>query len=238
MKFVYLNHTLNRYTPLYGNSSGINIIKVRQILQGDTSNNTEVSMPLHSGTHVDASYHFDNEGKKISDYVADFWVFNHVYFIEINVEPSEIILMARLEKEFEKIPYESDFLIVKTGFEKYRNNVTTAKSNLDVYIMNNPGFAPEVGIWLRQNRKIRAIGFDFISLTSYQNRDLGRVAHRAFLSSLPDGFTKFVGDPVLIVEDMKLSEISKAPEQVIIAPLLVENADGAPVTIFAKMSST
>lgn len=225
----FLNHSVSQNTPLYGGAENIRIKKTRQISNGDTSNNSEIEMPLHAGTHIDAPYHFDDHGKKISDYPPQFWIFSYIHFIRIEVEADEIINIEILKDELEKIPQNTDFLIIKTGFEKYRS------TDREKYIKHNPGFAPDVGVWLRQNRKVRAIGFDFISLTSYQNRDLGRVAHRAFLSTLPDGHLSFDHDPILIVEDMKLSEMSKAPEQVIMAPLMVENADGAPVTILAKV---
>ena len=227
--WVFLNHKISSETPLYGDAGNIRITNVRQISKGDTSNNSEIQMPLHSGTHIDAPFHFDAIGKKVSDYSAEFWVFNNIFYIELIVEVGQIITLPLLEQKLIEIPQKTEFLIIKTNFEKNR------QIDRETYIKHNPGFSPEVGIWLRKNLAIRALGFDFISLTSYQNRQLGRISHRAFLSSVPDGQGNFPFAPVLIVEDMKLSEISKAPEQVIIAPLLVENADGVPVTIFAKV---
>jgi kynurenine formamidase len=74
------------------------------------------------------------------------------------------------------------------------------------------------------------IGFDFISLSSYAHRDLGREAHRAFLAELEiDGDNK---DPILIIEDMDLSKIKICLSKIIVSPLRFEMADGAPVTVF------
>ena len=98
------------------------------------------------------------------------------------------------------------------------------------YIFHGPGISPEIGLWLRENRRIKMLGFDFISLTSFEHRELGKHAHQSFLSMTSETFP---GEPILVIEDMKLSVIDQAPRKVIVSPLLYENADGAPVTVFA-----
>ena len=66
---------------------------------------------------------------------------------------------------------------------------------------------------------------DLISVSSYSNRSEGRKAHQAFLK--PE-----IGNPILLVEDMKLN--IKGPfSKVIVAPLLIDKADGAPCTVLA-----
>ena len=64
---------------------------------------------------------------------------------------------------------------------------------------------------------------DLISISSYSNREEGRKAHHAYLNPKS-------GKPVLLIEDMKLSSISHL-KKVIVAPLLVDKADGVPCTI-------
>lgn len=221
---ILLNHILNSNTPLYGNSGDLEIKKVRQINKGDTSNNSTLYFPAHSGTHIDAPFHFDNEGKTLSQFPADFWICKHPFLICKGTSPNEIISLR--EDTLNTIPKETDFLILKTGFENYRQ-----KEELkETYIFNGPGISPEIGFWLRQNRNLKMIGFDFISLTSYSNRTLGREAHLAFLSKSTN---KDLGPPILIIEDMKLSELKNTPLKVIIAPMFFEDADGSPVTVLA-----
>jgi kynurenine formamidase len=66
---------------------------------------------------------------------------------------------------------------------------------------------------------------DLISVSSYSNREEGRKAHHAFLN--PDE-----GEIILLIEDMKLD--TDGPfNKVIVAPLLIDNADGAPCTVLA-----
>jgi kynurenine formamidase len=114
--------------------------------------------------------------------------------------------------------------LIKTGFSRFRND------REETYIFHNPGLAPDLGQWIRTNTKIRMIGFDFISLSSYAHRGLGREAHLAFLAS--HGYEGKGIDPVLIMEDMDLSKIIESPKQILVSPLRFERADGAPITVF------
>jgi len=112
----------------------------------------------------------------------------------------------------------SDLLLIQSGFGRFRGT--------EKYSCCNPGFAPETGTWLRKGHpSLRAIGFDFISLSPYQNRDLGRESHRAFLD--PRG----VNSPILIIEDMDLSGNLSDLLWVWVVPLRIEGLDSAPCTV-------
>ena len=81
---------------------------------------------------------------------------------------------------------------------------------------------------MRRFRNHGDIGFDSISLTSYQHREIGRKAHQCFLG---DG----EGEPILIIEDMNLDPLQTKPIKVFSIPMLYEKADGAPTTIVATI---
>ena len=103
-------------------------------------------------------------------------------------------------------------LLIKTGFEKYRAE--------EIYWQNSPGLHPKLAYWLKEKSpSLKAIGIDFISISNLNNRALGRQAHIAFLSK-----------NILLIEDMKLSCVNSNLKTVIVLPLRVEGADGAPCT--------
>ena len=214
---VFLSHHLSEKTPGYGGSSGVKIRHVSRICDGASSNSQEWLMSNHIGTHVDLPAHFDNRGQRLESFSANDWIFRRPFLSKIEVEPGEII---SLRTEFETLPKDVDFLIIKTNFQKFRND--------RLYWENNPGLSPDLGKWFRNYRpNIRCIGFDFISITSYSNRPLGRIAHKAFLGI--DGETQ----PLRVVEDMKLDELDVHPSMILVSPVLVEGADGSPTTIIA-----
>ncbi len=73
---------------------------------------------------------------------------------------------------------------------------------------------------------MRAVGFDCISISSPKHRIEGREAHCEFLKR-----------GIILIEDMKLGVLKKSPDRVIVSPLLIEDADGAPATVFAINST-
>jgi kynurenine formamidase len=215
-KYIYLSYFLNSNTPLYGGDIGINIIKDRSIQDGDTSNTKRLEFHNHSGTHIDFPNHFIDDGKRSSDYKADFWIFNHPFVVKLQVGDAEIIDFT--EFTLASIPVETDFLILNTEFYKYRNE--------ERFWNTNPGIAPELAGKLKGRcPNLRVLGMDTISLTSFQHRELGRVSHRKFLGEYD----------ILLVEDMKLDQLTTIPVKINCFPLLVENIDGAPVTIIAEI---
>ena len=109
-------------------------------------------------------------------------------------------------------------MLIKTGYGSYRGT--------NRYTLTPPGLSAELADYLRTNfPKLRCVGVDLISISSYSNREEGRKAHHEFLNP-----TK--GKCILLIEDMKLDE-KVTIKKVIVAPLLIENADGAPCTVFA-----
>ena len=217
IKYRYLSYFMNAETPLYGGEKGIEVQPLNQISKGDTANTKSIQLHNHSGTHIDFPNHFIAKGKTSSDYDASFWHFQSPYLYKRTANHNEIINLT--QEDLKTIPSETDFLIIKTGFGQYRGQ--------EKYWKFNPGLSPESANALREQLpNLRVVGMDFISLTSFQNRPLGRVAHRAFLG----------GDrPLLLVEDMDLSRLDVHPKKMICTPLMIEKLDGCPVTVIAEV---
>ena len=224
---IFLSHVIDHSTPHYGGQGPFELNRVKCIEDGDSSNNTEITIPSHFGTHIDAPFHFDHDGQTLESYPADFWRCSNPYLLEYNAEKEEIIGLDKIQDMLNQIPIETDLLLVRTGIENERNPGLQSD-----YIFKGPGIEPEIGIWLRKHRKLKMIGFDFISLTSYSNRELGRNAHQAFLSNdLDDSVTS---PPILIIEDMHLCKLIHTPDAVWVIPLRFQQSDGAPVTVVAE----
>lgn len=215
MKYKYLSYALSDDMPVFGGRADMEIRAVRAISKGDSSNMYRFSMENHWGTHVDAPRHFFDNGKSIEDYPPSTWFFEAPQVINLSLKPSEVVKMGRWVK---KINLLSDILIFKSGWSCCRNQKK--------YVYQNPGVAPEVGNYLRKNhRSLRAIGIDWISISPYTDRALGREAHRAFLS--PEG----KGRPLLIVEDMRLPLKLTGLKSVLVSPLIVSGTDSAVCTV-------
>ena len=212
MKPVFLSHIIDERTPCYGGKSGIVLKNVRSIVSGDSCNEMHWSLGNHTGTHVDAPRHFCQDGKTVDQWGPAHWVFNKVALVRLRgitggqmIMPDAIGLLSK----------DAEFVIIKTGYGRLRGR--------DAYWQNSPGLHPSLAGWLKRKCPgLRAVGMDIISVSSLQHRELGREAHREFLKR-----------GIALVEDMKLSLLKKTPYRVVVAPVRVKDADGAPCTVIA-----
>jgi kynurenine formamidase len=216
---IFLSHILDEETPSYGNRNKFFIEKKSDISKGNVANDSHISTTVHIGTHIDMPYHFYSTGQTIQDYNADFWVFHKILIVEI--EPKEFIINAELMAKLDKVP-SSDYelLIVKTGIGKIRNTLE--------FITENFGFHPDLyDKIIEKFPKVRVMGFDSISVSSFTDRVLGREAHLRFLNP---------SRPLLVLEDMKLDEVSESTifSQVVIAPMRIGTCDGLPCTVIGE----
>ncbi len=212
----YLSHEISTINPTYGScAKNIKLKQMRSLTRGDSCCSFWFGMENHWGTHVDCPAHFFTNGMRIIDYPADFWIFHKPQILPVKAGPGEIISHKCLPFE---INPETDLLIFKSGW--------SAKRETEEYCLRNPGIDSALGAWLRKAYpKIRAIGIDWVSLSSYAHRDIGRQAHREFLNPAGEGH------PILLIEDMDIPEELEALSQVFILPLRVEQMDSAPCTV-------
>ncbi|TAN45263.1 MAG: cyclase [Nitrospirae bacterium] len=218
VKYVFLSHALTRELPVYGGGANLEITQVKSLEGGDSSNVYRFGMENHWGTHVDCPAHFFQNGMRISDYAATEWIFESPFLLETGMNENRVII----PEDVFSVPETADMLLIKTGFACLRGS--------EKYVMKNPGFSPEAGFWLRKNRPaVRAVGFDFVSLSPFHNREMGREAHRAFLD--PEGENA----PIRIIEDMHLIGNISRLVSVWVAPLVIEGLDSAPCTVIGAL---
>jgi arylformamidase len=219
-EFIYLSYAIDQGTPAYGNGEGFSLTPDSRIASGDSCNSDKWQLPNHLGTHVDFPSHFVECDLDFSHYDASFWVFSNVQVVDLSpCQPGSIISPESFEGV--ALQPEAEMLLVKTGFCQKRKE--------SEYWQNNPGFSPELADYLRQKMpSVRLLGFDSISLSSYANRPLGRLAHKAFLA---------VDQPILPLEDMDLGRINAETEflSVVVAPLPVKAANGSPCNVIAEI---
>lgn len=220
-KLQYLSYVLDNNTPTYGNRNKFICEKKSSIANGDVANDSTINTTVHIGTHLDMPYHFFEDGQTIEDFDIDFFQFENVLFFEIN--PINLIVNMELLQELEKVVDKSryELLIIKTG-------ICHKRSQKDFWDKNY-GFDPSLAEYLRNNfPNIRVFGFDSISVSSFQERMLGREAHKAFLDPKK---------PILLLEDMDLTLVNKKTviKKVTIAPMRIAKCDGLPCTVIGEI---
>lgn len=222
-RYVWLSHVLNSDTPAYGGGSGgFKARPVKRMEAGDSCNTSAWMLSNHVGTHVDAPLHFDPEGLSIDRFGADFFVFRPACLVEVDLMPGSYLVRA--EDVLPRIKGDPALLLIKTGMGRSREK--------SAYSLENPGLDPALAPALGEKcPSLRAVGIDSISASSWQRREEGREAHRAFLAGIK------LDRPLLLFEDMNLEAVDGQSliEQVIALPLRVSGADGAPCTVVAEV---
>lgn len=222
LKYVWLSYSLSEKTPAYGGGQGLRVEPVKSIAKGDSCNTAIWHLPNHIGTHVDAPKHFYETGKGIDAYKPGFWLFDQVCVVTVHLEA--IPMMICPEHVIPFIKGEPDMILIKTGMGRFRGQST--------YWEANPGLNPGLGRILRDcYPSLRAVGVDFISISSWGDRIAGREAHREFLNPA------YSGAQIVLIEDMDLSPLINniRVNKVIALPLRVENGDGAPCSVIAEV---
>ncbi|MDC3221267.1 cyclase family protein [Flavobacteriaceae bacterium] len=206
-KIKLLSYDVNENTPTYGDKNKFISKSLSNIKSGDTANSSKwIFQTNHIGTHIDFPRHFCKNGKTVSDYEPDFWIFNKIGFIECDV--------VDFKNEIGKIPSDIEILIWKSGFGKFRNK--------DLYWEKQPVIPSNFADMINERfQSIRVFGFDMISLTSQLDKTQGKLIHNKFLCNYE----------ILIVEDMDLSFSNFNFKKIIISPWQIKGADGAPCSV-------
>lgn len=218
--FVLLSHVLKQDTPSYGNRDKVIIRVNSSIKAGDTANSSCLILSNnHIGTHIDVPRHFSVDGKRTIDYPIGDYMFEKCQVVDL--PKKEACLIGPDDLMDQPIDSDVELLLLRTGYESLREQ--------DAYWNDNPGLAPILADYLRSVfPKLRCIGFDFISVTSWKYRAEGRMAHKAFLTP-EDG-----GREIWAIEDMSLKDAPVDIKRVVVAPLMVEDGNGTAVTVIAE----
>lgn len=216
-RWIWLSHVLAIDTPAYGGGAGLSISVEKSLACGDSCNTLHLVHSNHLGSHVDAPRHFFDDGKDVTDYPPEEWMFHHPLLLDLKVDVGELVSVAHVEPLCAEPRADTDLVLLRTGMERFRSEET--------YWRESPGFSADLAPWLLDRFPLLgAIGLDTLSISSLRYREEGRLVHRAFL-----------GRDVRIFEDLALGAIfpGASLESVIALPLRISDGDGAPCSVIA-----
>jgi arylformamidase len=212
MKVIDLTLTISENIPTFPGSPQPNFINWESI-EKDGYNLELLFLSTHTGTHIDAPYHFLKKGHKIHQIVTKRLV-NEAILIKIRKGSDQSITktdIERFEKRYGKIDYGST-VVFHTGWQR----------NLEkkAYFLKNPGLAISAAKYLA-SKKINLVGIDSPSV------DLGKDGKFSVHHILAK-------KGILIVENLSnLDKIHSKKFHLIVAPLKLKNATGSPVRAMA-----
>lgn len=211
MKPVDLTLTISQNLPMFPGSPEPNFISWQNI-KDDGYNLELLFFSSHTGTHLDAPFHFFQNGIKIDKIPLERLAVNGII---IKIKKGKTIITKNDITDFEKnyftIPKNSS-IIFHTGWSK---NISTKR-----YFSKNPGLSISASNYLA-SKKINLVGIDSPSIDPDTAKNFP--AHRILSKN-----------NILIVENLtNLEKIQSIKSRVIILPLKLKDATGSPVRAIA-----
>ncbi len=208
MKIIDLTLTISQTIPTFPGSPKPRFITWSKIKK-DGYNLELLFFSSHTGTHLDAPYHFNENGMKIHEIPLERLISDAV-LIKIKKEKNQSIQKSdiiKFEKTYGKIQNKST-VIFFTGWQK-----NLKKAN---YFTENPGLSISAVTYL-VSKNTNLVGIDSPSIDSGKNKNF--LAHKILSKN-----------NILIAENLKnLDKISTQNFKLLVLPLKLKNATGSSV---------
>ena len=212
MKLLDLTLTVSENIPTFPGSPQPSFVQDKNI-KNDGYNSELLFLSSHTGTHLDAPYHFQEKGEKIHEISLKRLVSSAI-LVKSRKKGDQLITktdIQKFEKKHGKIPSGSS-VIFWTGWQKMIKNTS--------YFIRNPGLSTAAAKYL-VSKKINLVGTDSPSI------DLGKdkrfPVHHIFSKN-----------NVLIVENLtNLEKIRSSKFHFVVLPLKLKGATGSPVRAIA-----
>jgi len=179
------------------------LTSLARISDGELANVTHLSLSAHTGTHIDAPWHFLANGARLESIPLEILI-GRVYVIEI---PQVAIITANDLRSAE-VPTDARRVLLKTRngdfWERGENTFQT----------EFVAIAPDAAAWLVE-RGIQLIGIDYLSVAPFNDP---QPTHQILLRA-----------GIVIVEGLNLSQVTTGQYTLYCLPLKFDGIDGAPV---------
>lgn len=180
----------------------VNMQRVSKIEAGDNANVTHLSLSAHTGTHVDAPYHFLPEGDPLEKVPLSLML-GRAYVLhlpEVDLITAEVLAQA-------DIPPRTRRVLFKT-----RNSEIWARGETE-FQTDFVALSPDGAQYLVE-RGVKLVGIDYLSVAPYKQ---SRPVHEILLKA-----------GVFILEGLNLTEVAQGRYTLYCLPLNLQGVDGAP----------
>lgn len=210
-KKVYdLSVTLSPHMPVWPTHPTVEIVPTGIVSRDGYSIET-LSFSTHTGTHIDAPYHFDERGATVDGLDLSTLV-NNGYCLTPRLRGKEIT--AESLKALWKEEYDGSTILFNTGWSKKRAFTRE-------FLYEFPGLTLDAAQFLLDH-KVRLIGIDTLSIEPYEHKDFH--VHKLLL-----------GAGAAIIEDLYgLEQLQEGKRYTIVAlPLKIKGASGSSARVVA-----
>ncbi|BBO17065.1 conserved hypothetical protein [Candidatus Brocadia pituitae] len=184
----------------------VSIRKTKRISSGDAWNLSELTFGSHCGTHIDAPYHFDENGITVDQIPLDSLIGDATVFEIKHNEKIDV-------KEIKSLGIENCKRVIFKTKNSACGKYTEFKKDF-VYITR------EAAAYLAVHN-VKLVGIDSLSVDKFDN--LHADAHHTLLKK-----------GIIIIEGLDLREVQPGDYELIVLPLKIKGGDGSPARVVLK----
>jgi arylformamidase len=180
----------------------VSMQRVSKIEAGDNANVTHVALSAHTGTHVDAPYHFLQDGDTLEKIPLNLML-GRAYVLhlpEVDLITAEVLALADIPPRTRRVLFKTrNSEIWARGETEFQTDFVALSADGAQYLVD---------------RGVKLVGIDYLSIAPYKE---SRPVHEILLQA-----------GVLILEGVNLSEVSQGRYTLYCLPLNLQGVDGAP----------
>lgn len=208
MKIYDVSLTISEDMVVWPGDPKVAINKKRSIDAGDSCNVSQLDMGSHTGTHIDAPYHFENDGSKIDKLslktlIGKARLFDVGADKDIGLEKVKTFEIKGLERVLFKSSNSNGW---KTNAKLFNKNYVAVTKEAAAYLVD---------------AGIKLVGVDYLSVEKYGNK-----AHETHHTLLENG--------IIVVEGLSLADVTPGDYELIALPLKIKNGDGSPARVILR----
>jgi arylformamidase len=205
MKIYDISLTISPVLPVWPGDPSVELKQVTFIPKGDSCNISHVAMSVHTGTHVDAPYHFLNDGKTVETLPLEALV-GPAYVIRVSNSVDWLTAEVLTQAE---IPADAERILFKT-----RNSAIWGRER--TFQEGFVAITADGAEWLVK-RNLRLIGMDYLSVAPFGD---ATATHQTLLRR-----------GIVLLEGVNLSEVPPERYDLYCLPLKLSKSDGAPARV-------
>lgn len=203
-RIIDISVAISPSLPVWPGDPRIAIELVSSLDHGDPANVSRLDIGTHSGTHLDAPWHFIPSGIREDQLPLDIligacWVAD-LTALDRHIEARDL--------EAAQIPEGTRRLLLKT------RNSDLWTTHPSTFVREFIAVTPDAARWIVE-RGIRLVGIDYLSIEPFDSPKAE--THHILL-----------GAGVIPVETLDLREVTAGPYTLLCLPLKIAGADGAP----------
>lgn len=202
MRTYDISLTISSDLPTWPGDPGIVLERTEKIEAGDNANVSRLDMGVHTGTHVDAPFHFLPDGSGV-DQLQLKTLTGRAYVLDL----PEVDLITAQVLEASNIPPRTRRVLFKT-----RNSEIWARGE-NAFQTEFVGLSADAAEYL-VGRGVKLVGVDYLSVAPFKQ---SRPTHQILLAA-----------GVVIVEGLDLTEVTQGRYTLYCLPLKLKDSDGAP----------